>query len=54
MFPPGMSRAPFTWNYLGTLIPMAFWGGFCGVSQDPETHTVRPAIGWAVQSLAAS
>lgn len=47
-FPMGLSSAPFTWNYLGTLIPMVFMGGFVGVSQDPTTSAVRPAIGWAI------
>ena len=27
---------------------MEFIGGFVGVSQDPETLAVCPAIGWAV------
>jgi len=48
-FPKGMARAPFTWNYLGTEIPMALYGGFIGVHQDPQILAVRPAIGWAVQ-----
>ncbi|WP_235880183.1 DUF4419 domain-containing protein [Polyangium aurulentum] len=52
-FPLGLSRVPFLWEYLGQDIPMAFLGGFVGVSQDPETLAVRPAIGWAVQEAAA-
>lgn len=47
-FPSGLSCAPFVWNYLGTEIPMVFMGGFAGVSQDPATGAVRPAIGWAI------
>jgi hypothetical protein len=47
-FPSGMSLAPFVWKYLGTRIPMKFFAGFAGVSQDPETLAVRPSIGWAV------
>ena len=47
-FPTGLSSAPFTWNYLGTELPMVFTGGFTGVSQDASTGTTRPAIGWAI------
>lgn len=47
-FPVGLSRAPFVWNYLGTEIPMVFSAGFVGVSQDPATKAVRPAIGWTI------
>lgn len=47
-FPSGLSMAPFVWNYLGTEIPMLFTAGFAGVSQDPITGAVRPAIGWAI------
>lgn len=48
-FPTGLSKAPFIWDYHWTQIPMEFIGGFVGVSQDPETFAVRPAIGWAVK-----
>jgi len=47
-FPSGLSCVPFLWKYLGTRIPMVFMGGFAGVSQDPATGAVRPAIGWAI------
>ncbi|MCW1922859.1 DUF4419 domain-containing protein [Luteolibacter arcticus] len=47
-FPSGMSVAPFIWDYFGIKIPMKLFGGFAGVSQDPETLALRPAIGWAV------
>ncbi len=47
-FPTGLSSAPFMWNYLGTIIPMEFIGGFVGVSQDAGTGAVRPAIGWGI------
>lgn len=52
-FRSGLSTAPFLWEYLGTEIPMAFRGGFVGVSQDPETLAVRPAIGWAITESSA-
>ncbi len=47
--PSGLSLAPFIWEYYGIEIAMEFVGGFAGVSQDPRTLAVRPAIGWAVR-----
>lgn len=54
--PTGMSLAEFKWKQGGAWVrwlsrsaPMAFTSRFVGVSQDPETLTVRPAIGWAVR-----
>lgn len=46
--PCGLSKAPFQWNYLGHILAMEFWGGFTGITQDPVTLAVRPAIGWVV------
>ncbi len=51
-FPSGLSVAPFTWNYLGTKFPMELVAGFVGVSQEPRTLAVRPAIGWVVRDAA--
>lgn len=47
-FPRGLSRVPLAWNYLGTIFPMTLQAGFVGISQDPRTRAVQPAIGWAV------
>jgi hypothetical protein len=47
--PSGLSRVDFLWDYLGTEIPMELLAGFVGVSQDPRTLALRPAIGWAVR-----
>lgn len=47
-YPSGFGQAPFVWNYHGTEYAMKFTAGFVGVSQDPTTQAVRPAIGWAV------
>lgn len=47
-FPAGLSSAPFLWDYFTINIPMLFTGGFVGMSQDPSTGAVRPAIGWAI------
>jgi hypothetical protein len=51
-FPRGLSSVPFTWKYLGTPLRMTLAGGFVGISQDPQTRAVRPAIGWAVHEAA--
>jgi len=47
--PIGMSKAPFSWDYLNRSFDMEFLGGFVGVSQDRETLAVKPEIGWAVR-----
>lgn len=47
-FSSGLSKVPFTWNYLGTKIQMEFLGGFVGVSQRKD-GALRPEIGWAVR-----
>jgi hypothetical protein len=47
-FSRGLRSVPFEWRYYSTTIPMAFAGGFVGVSQDAATGAVRPAIGWAI------
>lgn len=50
-FPRGLSCAPLVWEYLGTRYPMTLDAGFVGISQDPQTCAVRPAIGWAVHAV---
>lgn len=52
-FPVGIAMAPFLWKYLGHDFPMELLAGFTGVSQDPETLALRPAIGWAVRGAGA-
>lgn len=52
-FPGGLSTAPFTWEFPHEKFAMEFVAGFVGVSQDPETLGVRPAIGWAVRDAPA-
>jgi hypothetical protein len=49
--PPGLSRVPFTWRNLvsGRERRMEAVGGLVGVSQDPATLALRPAVGWAVR-----
>jgi hypothetical protein len=46
--PKQLSKVPFVWNYLGTQIPMNFYGGFIGAHYDKETQTVSPAHFWCV------
>ena len=48
-FPSGLSSVGFSWRYLTHELAMEFLGGFVGVSQDPGTLALRPAIGWAVR-----
>lgn len=48
-FPSGISTAPFVWEYLEQRFAMEFAAGFIGVTQDPETSTLSPTIGWAVR-----
>jgi hypothetical protein len=47
-FPQGISKAPFTWKYYYKKYEMVFLAGFVGISQDHETKTVRPEIGWVI------
>lgn len=48
--PKGLSVAPFIWEIVGHKTQMEFVAGFVGVSQDPQSYAVRPAMGWAVRS----
>jgi len=50
-FPSGLRSMPFTWDYLGTKLPMRFHAGFVGVLQDPKNNAVTPQLGWAVEDL---
>lgn len=53
VFPMGMTRVPWKWDYLGTMFDMEFLGGFVGISQDPDTFAVRPVLAWAVRDTTA-
>lgn len=53
MFPMGVTKVPWKWDYLGTWFEMEFLGGFVGITQDPETYAVRPALAWAVRDINA-
>jgi len=48
LFPMGISKVPFVWNYFENKINMEFVGGMVGASQNEE-GVLRPEFGWAVQ-----
>jgi len=48
LFPMGISKVPFVWEYLGNKIDMEFVGGVVGASQN-EGGVLRPEFGWAVR-----
>jgi hypothetical protein len=47
-FPKGLAEAPVTWEYHGSELPLKFRAGFVGATQDPETKTVSPRVGWFI------
>jgi hypothetical protein len=49
VFPTGLARAPFRWEYLEASYDMEFLGGFVGVRQNAGTLALRPEIGWVVR-----
>lgn len=49
ILPNSLAQVPFKWTILDQdPIDMLASAGFVGVSQDPDTLTLRPEIGWAV------
>ena len=46
--PSGVAATPFIWEYLGTEIPMHFYAGFMGASQNSSILAIRPEISWTV------
>lgn len=46
-FSPGLSACDFTWTYYGEVIPMKFFGGFTGISQD-KNLVLKPEISWFI------
>jgi len=53
-FPKGLAEAPVTWDYFGVELPLKFRAGFVGATQDPETKTVSPRVGWYILREAGS
>jgi hypothetical protein len=48
-FPSMPAKAPFRWKFSSTEYEMELVGGFLGISQDPDSLSLRPEIGWAVR-----
>jgi hypothetical protein len=48
-FPLGISKVPFAWEYYDKKFEMEFLAGFVGISQNHETKTVQPEIGWIIR-----
>lgn len=48
-FTMGLSVAPFVKRYLGQEADMELVAGFVGISQEPKTLALRPAMGWFVR-----
>jgi len=47
-FDPGMSKAPFVWNYYMQEFDMEFLAGFVGVQQNDDL-LLTPEIGWVIR-----
>jgi hypothetical protein len=51
-YPSGVSMVPFTWDYLGTQLPMTFCGGFLTavgtVTNTASRYAATPLLAWAV------
>ena len=52
-FPPGVVSVPFMLTNPCFSHQMRFYAGFMAATQDQETLTIRPEIGWAVASMAS-
>ena len=48
LLPKQISDVPFIWKYLGTGIPMNFYGGFMGAEFSKTDYSVRTAYFWSV------
>lgn len=51
-FPHSLARVPVTWRHFSEELALELLGGFVGVTQDPETLEVAPAVGWALRERA--
>lgn len=47
-YPSSLSAVPFKMDFCGKISDMKFFGGIGAVSQDPETLSVTPLVGWGV------
>ncbi|KAJ9065162.1 hypothetical protein DSO57_1022574 [Entomophthora muscae] len=48
VYPVGITRTPFKWNYHSTKYDMEFVAGLVGVEKNDTTNHVQPSLGWAV------
>lgn len=48
-FPSGLSVVPFQWLFDDTTHEMEFIGGFLGISQEQQSKTLQPEIGWLIR-----
>jgi Domain of unknown function (DUF4419) len=48
-FPTGIAAVPVEWDFHGQIIDLTFKAGFFGATQDIETGTIRPVVGWLIQ-----
>ena len=51
---PNPNPNQVTWAYFGVELPLKFRAGFVGATQDPETKTVSPRVGWYIVREAGS
>ena len=51
---PNPNPNQVTWEYFGVELPLKFRAGFVGATQDPETKTVSPRVGWYIVREACS
>lgn len=56
-YPPELVRVPFVLEVRSSdgasikTMNMEFWAGFMGLYQNEDTYNLKPAIGWAINSL---
>ncbi len=53
-FPKGLAEAPVVWKYHGKIIDLNFKAGFVGATQDKQTGTIRPLVGWFIEKKKVS
>jgi len=44
-----LAEAPVVWDYHGTTIDLKFKAGFVGATQDKDTGTISPLVGWFIE-----
>jgi hypothetical protein len=54
LIPSSLSTVPFVWNYFEEEHAMEFVAGFTCFTQEAESLSIRPKIGWAVRATASN